>query len=496
MSEVPSRLNGDVSFPDIHDAFANSPYGDTLDSTIRYDRYRPEHIDQHEWTKTLGADVNGLRHMPITYGVTRVFLRDQREARADSSITLNEDEERILLLAAQIHDWQEAVVGDINFELRTAEDEEEEHTVFSEMFDEFFDANDPQYKNVKFAVETTIFDRESKLGRAFNAVERAGYIRTGLRAYEKSKEVEDQELSEHLEWLSAGVLSNQITTLLEYEQEYPFIARYLDECADVIDEVYESLDEGVFIRHGQTESIRHDAYGHSRKAWQNRGLGKSAGVMKREAYDRGVFGTGPNLEKRLILDYEELERQIDACRTLGMKIVLTSGSFDVKHVGHERYLYMAHQRGDILVVGVDSDRKIQQRKGINRPINPETERLESLVHLRYVDFVTLKEHEDPKWHLIKTVRPDTLIVTQETYDREDILKLEEYCGEITVLPPQATTSTSAQIGRFLKELSHTINEEIEEAMEAWIKSGKVDADSAQQMGAEIVRIVEGMIKDA
>jgi len=57
----------------------------------------------------------------------------------------------------------------------------------------------------------------------------------------------------------------------------------------------------------------------------------------------------------------------------------------------------------------------------------------------------LKNHDDPKWHLIKTVRPDVLIATEDTYTNEQIKELEEFCGKVLILERQATTSTSAKI---------------------------------------------------
>ena len=117
------------------------------------------------------------------------------------------------------------------------------------------------------------------------------------------------------------------------------------------------------------------------------------------------------------------------------------------HVGHARYLENAKKHGDLLIVGVDEDKKVRHRKGPDRPVVPEDERLEMLTHLRCVDVVFLKQLNDPKWSLIKTVRPDVLIATKETYTRAKIKELKKYCGDVIVLEPKATTSTSAKIRR-------------------------------------------------
>jgi D-beta-D-heptose 7-phosphate kinase/D-beta-D-heptose 1-phosphate adenosyltransferase len=107
----------------------------------------------------------------------------------------------------------------------------------------------------------------------------------------------------------------------------------------------------------------------------------------------------------------------------------------------------AKKHGDLLVVGIDSDEKIKHRKGPERPVVPQEERIEMLTHLRYVDLVFLKELKDPKWSLIKAISPDVLIATKETYNKKQIKELKKYCGEVKVLEPMATTSTSAKIRR-------------------------------------------------
>ena len=168
-----------------------------------------------------------------------------------------------------------------------------------------------------------------------------------------------------------------------------------------------------------------------------------------EAYDGGVFGDAPATDRRYVPDFNQLERYVHTLKSLGTKIVLVSGTFDMFHVGHARYLDVARQHGDFLIVGIDSDEKVRERKGPNRPLVPEEERLELLSHIRGVGFVTVKHPSQPKWELIKTVRPDTLIATEETYTEAEIAELEDkYCGRVVKLPRQAETSTSARIRHF------------------------------------------------
>ena len=112
------------------------------------------------------------------------------------------------------------------------------------------------------------------------------------------------------------------------------------------------------------------------------------------------------------------------------------------------YLEAARQFGDFLIVGLDSDEKIRARKGPHRPAVPEMERLRMVTHQRGVGLVTLKHLADERWRLIKTIRPDVLVATADTYSRAEISELEQrYCGRVAVLERMATVSTSARLRR-------------------------------------------------
>jgi D-glycero-beta-D-manno-heptose 1-phosphate adenylyltransferase len=171
----------------------------------------------------------------------------------------------------------------------------------------------------------------------------------------------------------------------------------------------------------------------------------------------------------IVLKVEDLTPLVEKYRQAGQKIVLTQGSFDMVHIGHARYCEEAKKYGDVLIVGVDSDEKVRARKGADRPVVPQDERLEMLTYLRSVDVVVLKELNAPKLHLIKTVKPDVLIATRETYTLEQIKDLEKMCGQVVVLEPMATTSTSAKLRRLqigaAKKIGATMSARLISAME-------------------------------
>lgn len=170
-----------------------------------------------------------------------------------------------------------------------------------------------------------------------------------------------------------------------------------------------------------------------------------------------------NVEQRFIRDLAELSEIVSALRARGKKIVLTSGSFDIIHQGHAMYVEAARELAGpdgFLVVGVDSDAKVRSRKNRNAAV-PELERVTMIAHQRGVGLVTVKEPTEEKWALIKAVRPDVLVATEDTYRESDIALLErEYCGKVEVLARMATISTSARLRDLLKRMSLQMEPEV------------------------------------
>ena len=109
-----------------------------------------------------------------------------------------------------------------------------------------------------------------------------------------------------------------------------------------------------------------------------------------------------------VLSQAALVRELDLKRQAGARIVFTNGCFDLLHVGHTRYLQAARKLGDVLVVGVNTDRSVRGlKKGAERPIVPDSQRAEVLAALACVDYVVLFDEPDP-YVLIRAVQPDVL----------------------------------------------------------------------------------------
>jgi D-beta-D-heptose 7-phosphate kinase/D-beta-D-heptose 1-phosphate adenosyltransferase len=96
-------------------------------------------------------------------------------------------------------------------------------------------------------------------------------------------------------------------------------------------------------------------------------------------------------------------------RKQSARIVFTNGVFDILHPGHIRYLRDARALGDLLIVGLNSDRSVKAlAKGPNRPINPEAERVEVLSALASVDAVVIFDEDTPH-AIISALQPDILV---------------------------------------------------------------------------------------
>lgn len=90
------------------------------------------------------------------------------------------------------------------------------------------------------------------------------------------------------------------------------------------------------------------------------------------------------------------------------QIVFTNGCFDIIHLGHVDYLEKARHKGDVLVVGLNSDGSVRRIKGAERPVFDEHTRSRLLAAMAFVDAVIIFEDETP-YQLIKTIKPDILI---------------------------------------------------------------------------------------
>jgi rfaE bifunctional protein nucleotidyltransferase chain/domain len=154
-----------------------------------------------------------------------------------------------------------------------------------------------------------------------------------------------------------------------------------------------------------------------------------------------------------IIEREKIADLVAKLRAEGKRIVFTNGCFDILHLGHIRYLREAKSRGDILIVGLNSDESVRKIKGENRPIMGEEERAEILASLEMVDFVVIFEETVPD-ELIRLIKPDIHIKGGDYKSPEELPEAElvrSLGGEVIIVEGVEGKSTSYIIKTILKK---------------------------------------------
>ena len=130
------------------------------------------------------------------------------------------------------------------------------------------------------------------------------------------------------------------------------------------------------------------------------------------------------------------------------RVVFTNGVFDLLHPGHVDVLIGARARGDVLVVGLNSDASVKRLKGPDRPVRSEGERAYVLAALETVDAVTLFEQDTPL-QLVQLLRPD-VIVKGGDYSPDTVVGANEVRargGDVVIIPLTPGHSTTSTIDR-------------------------------------------------
>jgi hypothetical protein len=238
-----------LDFLAVHESFAATEHGQALAENVRYAHFQPDEISNERWVELLGPDVNNLTHLQDTYRLSCRFI--EHTARLQPGF-LDEHEAAVIKATAISHDWSEAIphIGDINYTLKTEEDEAEEEQAFVDNLAEFFDAGSfpaEMNKLVREALQTVIFDKNSRLGGAFNAIERIGYLRTALRANEHVVEESATDCHEALRWLVADVLANHHTShLIAASSRWHAVHHFLDFQREAISRAFDMSEPGIF----------------------------------------------------------------------------------------------------------------------------------------------------------------------------------------------------------------------------------------------------------
>lgn len=127
------------------------------------------------------------------------------------------------------------------------------------------------------------------------------------------------------------------------------------------------------------------------------------------------------------------------------KRIITFGTFDLLHCGHINILQRAKSLGDVLIVGVSSDKLNYSKKG-KFPIYSEFERMKIIESIKYVDYVFLEESLELKQEYIEKYKADILVMGDDWSGKFD--HLNKFC-EIIYLPRTPSISTTAIIEQII-----------------------------------------------
>jgi rfaE bifunctional protein nucleotidyltransferase chain/domain len=130
----------------------------------------------------------------------------------------------------------------------------------------------------------------------------------------------------------------------------------------------------------------------------------------------------PEIKNTNVLTRDELKEAVANCRKQNKTIVATNGCFDILHIGHLHLLNQAKALGDILIVGINSDRSVNKLKGAERPVVNENDRAQMVANLKAVDFVSIFD-EDTALELLKSLKPD-IYVKGGDYNLENLPEAE------------------------------------------------------------------------
>jgi len=135
----------------------------------------------------------------------------------------------------------------------------------------------------------------------------------------------------------------------------------------------------------------------------------------------------------------------DRLKIQGKIIIFTNGCYDILHPGHIKILNQAKEKGDILVVGLNSDSSIRRIKGKMRPIMDEKARTKVLESISMVDYIVIFKEKTP-YNLIKKIKPHILVKGKDWSKKEIVgADLVNKIYQVKLHPGYSTTEIIKKI---------------------------------------------------
>ncbi|MFH1423092.1 MAG: D-glycero-beta-D-manno-heptose 1-phosphate adenylyltransferase, partial [Planctomycetota bacterium] len=161
-----------------------------------------------------------------------------------------------------------------------------------------------------------------------------------------------------------------------------------------------------------------------------------------------------SLSEQKIRERSEIPSIADFHRAQNHEIVFTNGCFDILHPGHIEFLQFAKSHGDILIVGMNSDKSVHSIKGEGRPILKENERSKILAALEVVDYVVSFDEDTPQ-NIVKEIKPNILVKGEDWREKGVVGRefVESLGGRVVLAPLVPGLSTTNVIDRITAMLS-------------------------------------------
>ncbi|MCF7870535.1 MAG: adenylyltransferase/cytidyltransferase family protein [Candidatus Omnitrophica bacterium] len=140
-----------------------------------------------------------------------------------------------------------------------------------------------------------------------------------------------------------------------------------------------------------------------------------------------------------------LKKIVSILKQKGKTIVFTNGCFDLIHPGHIKIIKEAKKKGDVLIVGLNSDKSVKKIKGKTRPLLNQKARATILSAIQYIDYLTIFDQKTP-YLLIKALKPDILVKGQD-WPKDKIIgrKLVKKIVQLKMSPGYSTTNIIKKI---------------------------------------------------
>lgn len=152
-----------------------------------------------------------------------------------------------------------------------------------------------------------------------------------------------------------------------------------------------------------------------------------------------------------IISLTEAQKEIAHLKSQNKNIVFSNGCFDILHAGHVDYLEKAREKGDFLIVGLNTDASVRRLKGNERPINHQDSRARVLAGLGCIDMIIFFD-EDTPYDLISTIKPDILVKGKD-YDVSNIVGADivlQNGGKVETIELTEGLSTTSVIDKIKK----------------------------------------------